>query len=176
MRNIGVATSTNCQSWTPNPSNPVVTTTEGGYGSGSNACVIMPSVAKYNLNGQTLYLMMIGASTYATSIPMLHLDYLFCANPNFSTTQYWNPNLGGNVLQPSGGVDCQILTTTSDGVGDTVALSNSLNLFFTVASYQVLHVLYQSGGNLLELTLGSTEIILQEQAVQQAQAGKFPAT
>ena len=102
-RNIGVATSSNCQSWTPNSGNPVVTTNEAGagYGTGSSACVIMPKVVKWStLDGSPLYLMMICASSAAADPSALHLDCLTCTSPLFNSAHYWNPLPSGSLFAP----------------------------------------------------------------------------
>ncbi len=150
-RNIGVATSSNCQSWTLYSGNPVVTTNEAGagYGTGSSACVIMPKVVQWStLDGSPLYLMTICASSAAVQPSQLHLDCLTCTSPMFNSIHYWNPLPSGSVFAPSSGVDDPAPVQSLDSAGNTVAYGNSLNITYSDGT-NGLRATYVVGGSLV---------------------------
>ena len=131
-RNIGVARSSNCINWQKDANNPVVNTSEAGYGTGQHACVIMPKVVKWGtLDGSPMYLMLLGVSSSATSPSQVQLDTLFSSTPWFDSTHFWNPITSGKVFSTSVGVDGATPIQTLDNVGDTVAFNNSLQLIWT---------------------------------------------
>jgi hypothetical protein len=148
-RNTGVATSSNCIDWTVCSNNPVVTTTEGGYGNAIYACVSMAHVVQYGmLNGSPEYLMLMSASSGATSPTDEHLDCLTSFTPMFNSTHYWNPLSSGAVFVSSIGLDNPTPTVIINGAGNTVPYNNSLTILYADGT-NARRAIYEPGGSLV---------------------------
>jgi parallel beta-helix repeat protein len=130
-RHTGVATSTDCKHWTPDPNNPIVKAGDGGYW--TDAAVIDCQVVKYG--GE--YVMCISEGHLARSPPDLKLAILRSPNPNFypKSSVVWDVN--NPQYSPSWGVDAPCFAmTVSDN--NTVLVENKMNIYYTNCAYNYL--------------------------------------
>jgi hypothetical protein len=139
MRCTGVARSTDCITWTTCAQNPVLTTSEAGYGTGSAACLICGSVIKWG----TQYLYLFCGGTSVSSPSGLNLDAVISPTPWFNSSREWSP--AQNLFKPSSGIDCIALVQTLDADGNTIAYQNNLTITYTngVSAY---HAFWVDGG------------------------------